>query len=84
MIARRLHEDRDRAGHDDAVKDRFMAVAVDDDHVTGGDGVMPDHLVRGRGAVGHEKAVIGVEDARGGIKRAVSGGELSRSREESD
>ena len=26
---------------------------------------MPDHLVRGRGAVGNEKAVISVEDARG-------------------
>ena len=42
-----------------------MAVAVDDDDVARRHRVVPDHLVRGAGAVGDEEAVVGVEDARG-------------------
>ena len=64
VVARGLHEDRNRAGHDDRVQDRLVAVAVDHHHVVGRHRVVPDHLVAGAGAVGHEEAVVGVEDAR--------------------
>ena len=65
MVARRTQKNGDSTRHHDAVQNRLVAVAIYHDHVTGRDGMMPDHLVRGRGAVGHEKAVIGVEDPRG-------------------
>ena len=63
MIARRRQEDRDGPGHDDRVQDRLVAVAVDDHDVARGDRRVPDHLVRGRRAVGHEEAVVGVENS---------------------
>ncbi|KAF1055855.1 MAG: hypothetical protein GAK41_00302 [Burkholderia gladioli] len=42
-----------------------MAVAVHQHDVARRHGGVPDDLVRGRGAVGHEEQVIGAEDARG-------------------
>ena len=65
VVARRHQEHRDRAGHDDRVQDRLVAVAVDHHDVARRHGGMPDDLVRGRGAVGDEEQVVGVEDARG-------------------
>ena len=40
-----------------------MAVAIHHDHVVRRNRMVPHHLVRGRGAVGDEEAMIGVEDA---------------------
>ena len=64
VVARGLHEHGDRPGHDDAVQDGLVAVAVHHHHVARRHRVVPDHLVAGAGAVGHEEAVVGVEDAR--------------------
>jgi hypothetical protein len=64
VVARRHQEDRDRAGHDDRVQDRLVAVAVHHHDVARRHGRVPDDLVRGRGAVGDEEQVVGVEDAR--------------------
>ena len=64
MIALRREEHGDRASHGDRMQDRDVAVAIDDDDIVGRDVCMPDHLVRRRRAVGHEKTVVGVEDAR--------------------
>ena len=41
-----------------------MTVAIDDHDVAGRDVGVPNHFVRRRRAIGHEEAVIGVEDAR--------------------
>ncbi|MPL71228.1 hypothetical protein SDC9_17001 [bioreactor metagenome] len=75
VVARGFQEHRDRAGHDDRVQDRLVAVAVDHHHIARRHGVVPDHLVRGRGAVGDKETVVGVEDPRGvalgGADRAV-------------
>ena len=64
MIAGRHQEYRHGTGHDDRMQHRLVAITVDDDDVTRCDGRMPDDLVRSRGAVGDEKQVVGVEDAR--------------------
>jgi len=65
VIPGRHQEHGDRAAHDDRVQDRLVAVTVDDHDVARGDGRVPHHLVRGRGAVGDEVAVVGAVDARG-------------------
>jgi hypothetical protein len=52
-------------------QDGFMAVAVDHHHVVGRHRVVPHHLVAGAGAVGDEKAMVGVEDPR---RVALAGG----------
>ena len=65
VVARRTQKHRDRARHGDGVQDRLVAVAIHHDHVAGGDVGVPYHLVRSGRAVGHEVAVVGVEDARG-------------------
>ena len=65
VVARGRHEHGDRPGHDDRVQDGLVAVAVHHHHVARRHRVVPDHLVGRRRAVGHEEAVIGVEDARG-------------------
>jgi len=58
-------------GHDDAVQDGLVAVAVHHHDVVRGHGVVPHHLV-GRGcAVGDEEAVVGVEDARSVLLRLI-------------
>ncbi|KFB71661.1 MAG: hypothetical protein AW09_003190 [Candidatus Accumulibacter phosphatis] len=72
VVAGRHQEDRDGTGHDDRMKNRFVAVAIDDDDVAWRDGRMPDDLVRGRGAVGDEKQVVGIEDSR---RIALRGGD---------
>jgi hypothetical protein len=71
VIARRGEEHRIAPGHRDRVQDRHVAVAVDDDDVARRDRRVPHHLVRRRRAVGHEEAVIGVEDPR---RVALGGG----------
>src|SRR5476649_19102 len=63
VVAGRHQEHRDRAAHDDRVQDGLVAVAVDHDDVARRHRRVPDHLVRGRGAVGDEVAVVSVEDA---------------------
>ena len=65
VVARGREEHGDRARHRDGVQDRHVAVAVDDHDVVRRHGRVPDHLVRRRRAIGHEEAVIGIEDARG-------------------
>jgi hypothetical protein len=65
VVARGLEEHRDRPGHDDGVQDGLVAVAVHHHHVARRHRVVPHHLVGGGRAVGHEEAVVGVEDARG-------------------
>ena len=62
MVARRLHENRDGTGHDDAVQDGLVAVSVNDHHIAGGNGMVPDHLVRCARAIGHEEAMVSVEN----------------------
>ena len=42
-----------------------MAVAIDQNDVIGRYGGVPDDLVGGRGAVGNEEQMVGIEDARG-------------------
>jgi hypothetical protein len=64
VVARRHQEDGDRPGHHDGVQDRLVAVAVHHHDVARRHGRVPDDLVRGRGAVGDEVQVVGVEDAR--------------------
>jgi hypothetical protein len=72
VVAGRHQEDGDGTGHDDRMENRFVAVAIDDDDIARRDGRMPDDLVRGRGAVGDEKQVVGIEDAR---RVALRGGD---------
>ena len=64
VVARGFQENRNRPRHDDAVQDGFVAVAVHHHHITRRYGVVPHHFVRRAGAIGHEEAVVGVEDAR--------------------
>ena len=45
VVARRRQEHRHRAGHDDRVQDRLVAVAVDHHHVARRHRVVPHHLV---------------------------------------
>ncbi|MCY1169354.1 hypothetical protein D9M73_93800 [compost metagenome] len=75
VVARGLQEHRHRARHDDGVQDGLVAVAVHHHHIVRRHSVVPDHLVAGGRAVGHEKTVIGIEDARrialAGANRAV-------------
>ncbi|KAG1248384.1 hypothetical protein G6F65_019646 [Rhizopus arrhizus] len=65
VVARGAQEHRDRARHRDGVQDRLVAVAVHHHHVARGDVGMPHDLVRGRGAVGDEEAMVSMEDTRG-------------------
>ena len=65
MVSRGLHEHRHGTGHDDRMKDGLVAVAVHNDHITRGHGVVPDDLVGGAGAVGHKEAMIGIKNASG-------------------
>ena len=75
MVARRLQEHRNGAGHDDRMQDGLVAVAVHHHHIARSHRVVPDHLVAGTGAVGHKKAVIGIENTRrialGGSDRTI-------------
>ncbi len=64
MIARGFQKHRDCPGHDDGVQDGHVAIAVNHHHVIGCDRVVPHHLVAGAGAIGHEKAVVRIEDTR--------------------
>ena len=73
VIAGRHQENRIRAGHDDGVQNRHMTVTVHHHGIARRNVGMPNHLVRGRGAVGDEKAMIGIEDARGIALRCRNG-----------
>ncbi len=73
MVAGGLEEDRYRAGHDDRVQDGFVAIAVHHHHIAWRHSVVPNHLVGGAGAVGHKKAVIGIENA-GRVALALANG----------
>ncbi len=63
VVARGLQEHRNRTRHDDGVQDGLVAVAVHHHHIARRHRVVPNHLVRGRGTVGHKEAVVGIEDA---------------------
>ena len=63
VVARRHQKHRNRAGHDDRVKDGFVAVAVHHHDVVRRHRRMPDDLVGSRRAVGDEEQVVAVEDA---------------------
>ncbi len=65
VVTRRTQKHGDSPRHHNAVQDGFVAVAVHDHHITRSHGMVPDNLVAGTGAVGHEKAVISVENTRG-------------------
>ena len=65
VVARGLQKHGNRPGHDDAVQDGLVAVAVHHHHVARRHRVVPHHLVGGAGPVGHKEAVVGVENARG-------------------
>ena len=65
MIARGAQKNGYGARHNNGVQIAFVAVAVHHHHIAGRHGVVPDDFVAGGGAVGDEKAVVGVEDARG-------------------
>jgi hypothetical protein len=54
---------RHRAGHDQRVQQRLVAVAVDEHHVAARHRAMPDDLVGGGGAVGDEEGMVGAEVA---------------------
>ena len=64
VIARGRKKDRYRTSHRDRMQNRLVTVAVHQHNVVRCHRVMPDHLVRRGSAVGDEKAVVGVEDAR--------------------
>ena len=64
VVALRREEDRNSAGHGDRVQNGDVAVAIDDDDIVGRHVRVPDHLVRGRRAVGDKKTMICVENAR--------------------
>ena len=64
MIARGHQKDRYRARERNGVQNRFMAVAIDDDHVARRHGIIPDNLIGGRRAVRDKKEVVAPEDAR--------------------
>ena len=63
VIARGLQKHRHRACHDDAVQDGLVTVAVHNHDVARRHGVVPDHLVAGAGAVGHEETMVSIENA---------------------
>ena len=65
VIARRHQEYRIGPGHDDGVQNRNVAIAIHHHRVARCHIGVPDHLVRGRGAVGDEETVIGIENTRG-------------------
>ncbi|MNU79357.1 hypothetical protein D3C71_689710 [compost metagenome] len=56
---------RHRAGHDQRMQKRLVAVPVDEHHVAAGHGAMPHDLVGRRRTVGDEEGVVGAEVARG-------------------
>ncbi|VVO39044.1 hypothetical protein PS718_05629 [Pseudomonas fluorescens] len=63
FITFRAQVQRDRAGHDDRVQHRLVAVAIHQHQIIASDHRMPDDLVGGRGAIDHEKRVVGSEVA---------------------
>jgi hypothetical protein len=65
VVARRRQEHRHRPRHHDRVQDGFVAIAVDHHDVVRRHHGVPHDLVGGRGAIGHEEQVVGIEDARG-------------------
>jgi PAS domain S-box-containing protein len=65
VIARRLQKNRNRAGHDDGVQNRFVAIPIDHHHIARRHRVVPHHLVAGAGAIGHKEAMVGIENTRG-------------------
>ncbi len=58
-------------GQHHAVVVRLVAVAVGDHDVARLEQRLVDHLVRGRGAVGHEEHAVGAEGARGRVLRLL-------------
>ncbi len=65
VIARRHEKYGDGSRHDDGVEDGFVTVAVYDHDIACRHGGVPYDLVGGGGAVGHEKQMIGIENACG-------------------
>ncbi|KAG1317979.1 hypothetical protein G6F63_015425 [Rhizopus arrhizus] len=55
---------RHRAGHDQRVQQRLVAIAIDEHHVASRHRTVPHDLVGGGGAVGDEEGMVGAEVAR--------------------
>ncbi|MNF70546.1 hypothetical protein D3C84_524580 [compost metagenome] len=64
FIAFRAQVQGNRPGHDDRMQHGLVAVAVHQHQVVPGHHRLPDDLVGGRGAIDHEKRMIGAEIAR--------------------
>ena len=69
VVARRREKYRNCTGHDDGVQIRFVAVAIHHHDITRRHAGVPDDFIRGGRAVGHEKAMIGLENTRGVLLR---------------
>ena len=65
MIARWHQKHRDRAGQNNGMQDRLVAVPVDHHNVAWRDSGIPDDLVRSGRAIGDEEQMIGVENSCG-------------------
>ena len=65
VVARRHQKDRDGAGHDNRVKNGFMAIAVHNDDITGSNRRIPDDFVRGRRTVSDEEQMVCIKNACG-------------------
>ena len=65
LVALRAQVQRDRAGHDDRMQHRLVAIAVYQHQVIAPHHGMPDDLVGGGRAVDHEERMVGAKVARG-------------------
>ena len=64
LVALRAQVERDRAGHDDRMQHRLMAIAVHQHQVIAPHHGMPDDLVGGGRAVDHEERMVGAKVTR--------------------
>ena len=64
VIARGLHENRNRSSHHDGMQDAFVAVAIHEHDIIPRHVRMPHHFVRRACAVRHKEQMIGTKNAR--------------------
>src|SRR5690625_746651 len=65
MITARTQKDWNGTDHGNGMQNGFVAISIYHNNVALSDVGMPDNLVGGRGSIGHEKTMIGVENTRG-------------------
>ncbi|OIQ68313.1 hypothetical protein GALL_500970 [mine drainage metagenome] len=63
VVAGRLQKHRNSTGHDNGVKYRLVAIAVNNNHIVGCHRVMPDHFVAGTCAVSDKKTMVSIENS---------------------